>query len=333
VSIQNDPPEDPPPDDDVEGEPADEELGYQFVGRRQFPEDDPRARVQRHYLQAGDLAEAPLLVTVAGGDVASDYAPANLIGKVTGLVSGLLRGLMGGYEPMFYGAIAGASMRLIFGDPVHEGLELQFPVDATEESAARVSRLFELDGDELLAAAIRLGEVAPQYSALVQLVESEDIIMSWRPRSQPERVLRPLHATTQRRVLSQPPPFTERQLTVNGILYRVITPDDDAEDARGGLGLRLFGWSARPSGHTRKGLLASYDSPEITRLINERGLLGKPVEAVLRIRTPKPGASVDPKWVRRDYIELREGRPEDELLGRLPFDVETEGYDDEEPEL
>src|SRR3954451_13051007 len=83
-----------------------------------IPPDDPKGHeTGKRYAAVVALDHAPLVVTVAEGDVASDYAPASLIARVPERGRGVLRDMGGGCAPMLFCALPTSSMTLYFGDP------------------------------------------------------------------------------------------------------------------------------------------------------------------------------------------------------------------------
>jgi hypothetical protein len=281
-----------------------------------IPASDTRDQETKRYTVALDhLRDAALTVTIDNGRVAKRYAPADLVAGLTDRVQTLMRDVGGGFPSMFYGALATNSMTLFFGDPRPEAAQAQLPIEVTHSHAKRIAELIDAEPDELFARAIELGEPAKRYADLVHFVESEGIALQWRPRGEEPRTLTVRHAALQYARLIAEPPHDERPLRVNGVLYRVIA---DRQEARlGTVGIRLHYWSAKPPsrhGVSRRVVLASYRDREVEDAIKQ-GLIGEPVEAVLSVRQPKLGLSIDPEHVELVVTGISRGPTEDSRLG------------------
>lgn len=296
-----------------------------------LPADDPADHEEgkSFAVRAERLRDAMLTVTVGEGDVASFYAPAHLTAGLTDRVHALMREVGGGLQLMFYGALSAQSMTLFFGDPRPEEAQAALPIEATLANARRVAELIDLDGDELFAEAVRIGRPAQRYHELVQFIENQGITVVWQPRGERARELTAKRAAAQSDRLSKEPPISERELVVNGVLYRVIT---DRSDGRlGSVGIRLHDWSARPparGGSKPKVILPSYARQEVEEAIKD-GLIGEPVEATILIRQPIPGASLDAEDVTLELIEIARGPTQESRKGPQLFD-DDELLDDEE---
>lgn len=288
-----------------ESDPADHEEGKSFAVR------------------AESLRDALLAVTIRGGEVAAAYAPARVAIGLADRVQALLREIGGGLQPMFFGALGEASMTLYFGDPRAETPQGQLPIEATLDHARRVAELIDLEGDELFAQAVRVGRPAEHYRELVHFILNEGVTVSWTPRGDRPRELTPDRAAVQHKRLIAEPEMSERTLTVNGKLYRVIaTP---AEERLGTVGIRLHDWSARPPARGAKyqqTILVAYRTREVEDAIRD-GLFGQPVAARILIRQPLPGASLDAEDVSLELVEISAGPSEESRKGpRLMEDDE-----------
>src|SRR5437588_145601 len=71
--------------------------------------------------------------------------------------------------------------------------------------------------------ALLIGAPVSYYTELAHTVQSEGVTLTWEVRDQEPRLLDPDRARRQYNRLSAPPQTRDRPLTVNGVLYRVIT--------------------------------------------------------------------------------------------------------------
>jgi hypothetical protein len=189
--------------------------------------------------------------------------------------------------------------------------------------AKRVAEIIPLEGDDLFARALLIGAPMAQYGELTHVVQSEGVTLTWAVRDEEPRVLDPDRARRQYTRLSAPPKTMDRPLTVNGVLYRVIT-ESTREGCRGSVGLHLHQWSARPPGESkgkRPRIIALYESVEIENRIKD-GLVGESVEARLVIRQPVPGTSIDPDRYDLVVVNIAQGPTEDSILGQSLIDYE-----------
>jgi hypothetical protein len=307
-------------------EPNDDREEAELTGRSphepdaspgpRIPPSEPRSKETKRYSVAVDeLGRAPLAVTVDQGRVASSYAPADLVAALTEKVQALLRDIGGGIPTMFYGALATNSMTLFFGDPKPEEAQSQFAVEVTWAHANRIAELIDLEDEQLFESALSIGLPAQRYTELTHFVESEGIALHWTPRGEPTRILTPQRAARQHARLSKEPPHDERELIVNGVLYRVIT---DRQDRRlGTVGIRLHSWSAHPParhGVRRKSVIAAYETKQVEDSI-KAGLIGEPVQALLTVRQPMLGLSIDPEHVELVVSAIESGPTEESRLG------------------
>lgn len=279
-----------------------------------IPADDPADHeTGKRFMSA--LDGAALIVTVSEGDVTKNYAPGELVAKLAKTVSELLRDVGGGFTPMLYAALPGNSMRLYFGDPQPEEAQGRLPMDVVLGHAQRVAELIDLNEDDLFDSAVRLGAPAQRYAELAHLVENEGVVLEWKPRDDKPHKLSPRRASQQFERLSKEPPTSDRVLTINGVLYRVIA--EPHEGRLGSLGIRLHDWSAKPPSRHRRGMkvLASYGARQVEEAIKNDGLIGEPVEARLIIRQPQPGTSIDPGRVELVVDKIASGPDEKSRLG------------------
>jgi len=290
-----------------------------------LPLPNPAANQEgKHFIVADDGWRSPLEVTVTGGDIGNEYAPGDLIAKLASHVHALLRDVGGGFPPMLYAVLPSNSMTLYFGDPQSEEAQGHFPVELILSHAHRVAGLIDLDGDELFAKACEIGAPARRYSELVHFVENERLTLNWRPRDEQVRVLTPQRAAMQYARLTAEPSTRDHHMTIHGTLYRVIAEPQQGRlgtSARGTLGIRLFGWSAKPQSKHRQGrkVLALYLNEEVESSIRA-GLIGSAVEATLIIRQPDLGTAIDPEVVELMVDMIKSGPSEQSRLGTSVFD-------------
>lgn len=307
-----------------DGEPPEEQStseqpGEEPVPGPRIPPDEPRDHeTGKRFVLSDTLERAPLVVTVADGDVASDYAPAGLIARLAERVNEVLHEMGGGWSPMLYAALPGASMTLYFGDPRPEEAQAQLPVEITLNHARTVAELIDLDDEELFARALAIGAPAKAYIKLAHFVETEGVTLTWTPRDDsPHRLTQP-RATRQYARLSKQPPMQARPLTINGVLYRVIAEPKDSH--LGTVGIRLHSWSAKPPRQRGDRVLAAYDSPEVGGAIKD-GLIGEPVEALLLVQHAAPLTSIDPDRVLLIVDGIEQGPSEESRFGPRLTDV------------
>jgi len=258
----------------------------------------------------GDLAaNSPLAVTVASGPIGKSFAPADVIGKLATKIGALVHQVAGS-ETMLYGIAPGNSMTLFFGDPKPDGPQTEFPLGATESAAVRIAELVEAEADEFMEKALAVGAPMVRYDELAQLVQSEGMVLSWKPRNAPARRLTPDAAGRQHTRLQRPPEMTEWDIPVNGILYRLIAePGAD----KGTAGIHLFHWSDKPPAAGPKVIAGA--RTQLLDVALDNGLFRKPVKARLRIRRPKPGESIAPERIEKEWISIEPGETEDSGYG------------------
>jgi hypothetical protein len=290
-------------DEGKEGEPAP-------PGGGRLPPHDPDAHETKRFYTAL-RQRASLVVTLTGGAVAKQYAPALLVSRFSQAVDLLVRDVGGGVGPMLYGVVPGNSMELLFGDPLIDSPQGQLPLGAVREHAMRIANLMESDDpDALFQQALRLGPPAKRYADLARLVESEGVTLTWTPSDSKPVELTPIRAEAHVFALTREPLLSERTKHAHGILYRVFAEPKD--DHLGTVGIRLFKWSSRPTGRNR--LLATYESPEVGYAIKD-GLIGEPVEVTLLIREAMPGTSLEVGPRTPVVVDIRRADDDDTRLG------------------
>lgn len=310
------PSEDPVDEPEGDEPPSTEEP--ERPGR--IPPADPDVReIDKRFMVGDGGDEPPLRVTLRGGSVATRYAPVELVAQFGDRIGKLLRDLGGGFKPMLYGVLPGSSMVLLFGDPIPEEPQEVLPIEFTLPHARRIADLIaQEDAEELYRLAVQIGRPALRYNDLTQLVESEGVTVEWAPRDTEPQLLTPARARRQHTRLSADPPTVEREILINGRLYRVIA--EPREGRLGTVGIHPFNWSARLPGMPKQAtIIAEYENADVEKQI-KGGLIGDPVEATLRIQAPAPGSSIDPDRVRKILVAIRKGPGEHSIYGSPMFD-------------
>ncbi len=300
-------------------EESDEQKAAQGSKGTRIPPRDPGAHETKRYMVGGG---APLAVTIRGGEVVKDYAPAILVTKLAEKISNLLLDLGGGFPPMLYGAAPGNSMVLYFGDPHPDAAQGQLPIELTRIQAQRIADLVELEGDELFTGALQLGAAAAQrYNDLTHAVQSEGVTLEWKVGDDAPRILPPDRAERQNVRLSQPGIVESRDLNVHGVLYRVIAEPRD--EHLGTVGIRLHKWSARPPGIGKGGrVFPAYTATSVEDAI-KAGLINEPVAARLRLQQAALGTSIRPGHYELFLDEIGPGPPEESIYGESMFGDEA----------
>jgi hypothetical protein len=308
-----------PPDDPSEGKERPEEE-VDNSSKDLPPAPSPNQLDDIEFIVGDLVAGSPLAVTVASGPIGKSFAPADVIGKLATKIGALVHQVAGS-ETMLYGIAPGNSMTLFFGDPKPDGAQTELALGATESAAVRIAELVEADADEFMEKALAVGAPMVRYDELAQLVQSEGMMLSWKPRNAPARRLTPDAAGRQHTRLQRPPEMTEWDIPVNGILYRLIAePGAD----KGTAGIHLFNWSDKPPGAGPKVIAGA--RTELLDGVLDNGLFRKPVQARLRVRRPKPGQSIAPERIEKEWISIAPGEAEDsgygmsldDLLGEEP---------------
>lgn len=312
---------DKPAGDPKEGKAGDEEESS--GSSKELPPPPGPDQLEDIEFIVGDLAKnAPLAVTVSSGPIGKSFAPADVIGKLATKIGALIHNVAGS-ETMLYGIAPGNSMTLFFGDPKPEGMQSELALGATESAAVRIAELVEAEEDEFMEKALAVGTPMLVYDELAQLVQSENIELSWKPREAPARRLTPAAAGRQHTRLQRPPEVEEWDIQVEGILYRLIA---DVGEDKASAGIHLFKHSAKPpSAGPRVIAKARVGLLEAT---HESGLFRKPVKARLRLKRPRPGQSIAPDRLEKEWLSINPGEPEssgygislDELLAETESD-------------
>lgn len=278
-----------------------------------IPPDEPGDYEGKWFMVANGHSTPPLIVTLSSGEVAKHYAPVALVARMAERVGAVLRDFGGGFEPMLLGAFSGASMRLVFVDPEPEEAQARLPVEITLSQAQKVATLLDLEGDALFARALEIGAPMRRYAELAHAVQSEGIQLRWEARDAEPRTLTPTTAGRQEATLTASPPTQDRELTVNGVLYRVIT-EETKKGFLGSVGIHLHSWSTLTPKGGRKPILF-YEDQAIEGTIRSSRLIGEPVEARLVVRQPVPGTSYERDRVDLVLVGIERGATEESRFG------------------
>ena len=303
-----------PPGDEHDRDESEEPESAEDTGDGpRIPDSDLDAYEIKRYMVADQ--DASLKVRVSGGEVQRRYAPARLVGELADYVAQLVEGFNGG-KTMLYGLVPGQSMVLYFGDPRPDDPQEELPITQTKVAAQLVSELMELEPDELFARALEIGPRIESYDNLARFVVSQGVTLDWTPAGQPTRVLGPERARQHHHRLNVEPELQEREMTINGVLYRVI---EDPVAKRGRIGIGMFNWSPEPPGYKVPGkVLLDFEGERLQRQIE--GLLGEAVEATIRVRTPRVGSSVDLERVELELLRIEAGEGDIAAYGMPLFD-------------
>jgi hypothetical protein len=288
------------PEPDPDAEPGDE------PGATPLPDPPSKDALDDIRFAVDRRSDAPLVVTLSGGPIESRYAPADLLGKVAERIGALIGDLSGGVPPMLYALVPGQSMTLILGDSLPEEPQTRIPLEVTRNAAERVAELIDLEGDDLWARAVGLGPPARRYTELTQLVQSEGFTVEWAAKGSETRELTPDRAGRQHTRLVREPEMRVHDITLSGILYRVIA---DPVLTTGRIGIKLFESSIEAPGPRKHAPLIDYEGENLHNAIRD-GLIGEPVEAVVHVKQPRPGRSIDPNVVVLQLASIARGEGE-----------------------
>jgi hypothetical protein len=228
-------------------------------------------------------AAGHVFVTVADGPVLPIGAPSDLFARVVRRVGESIQkvGNMAA-PPLVIAAQAGASMTVVLGDQVADETQTKLPYFATHRAAEQISRLMTVSShDELLSRAVRLGQGADGYVRLLDLVQAEGITLRWLPQGNQQTTLDVRVAEWQSASLSIPPPMHVRDVTVEGLLYRVIYDGP----GMGRAGIRRSQDAPRLSWCPGRTVYVRWESPKVEHAILHE-LIGQPVRAVVSVAEP-----------------------------------------------
>lgn len=245
-----------------------------------WPEVDPRALQDKSFMVAGDVPGGEVAVTASNGPIQSHGAPSRIFSDLAELVGTALKrvGNMAS-DPLVVHAHAYASMTIVFGEePVASRGQMAMRFPATWASGRRVADLVELEDQQLAARSSQLGAAAPSYAELARFVANEGIDLDVEPLGDRPRRLTAERAAQQYRFLSRPPERRERDMEIEGLLYRVIY----ARPGAGRVGIRLAPGSPVPPRKQGRIVIVDYKDPKVEDAVLHR-LVGRPVIAHLRV--------------------------------------------------
>lgn len=327
--------QEPPPDEEPDEEPDDEEPDEPGVGNvpelpdpgrpddpLSIPDESPYTTIHPEFSVAGRVPGGEVAVTASNGRIERNGAPSGLFSRLTEQIGTAIQQVGNLFAPpLVVRAEAIQSMTIVFGDPLAAEAQAAFPFHPTRQGAMRIADLIALDDqDVLFGRALELGAGAQGYAELARLVQAEGLTLDWEPLGRPARRLTPERAAGHWQRLSEPPIQREREMHIDGLLYRVIYDGP----GHGRVGIRLSRSSPVPPRHRGRTVVVQYDTPEIEALVLHE-LIGQPIIAGLRVIENAPFTSVlqlAPPYPIIDHIHL--GRPYDpmDLFGDDDFDDE-----------
>jgi len=310
--------QEPDPKDDNEGgdaEGTNVESGKPV--RREVP---PPKKLEDKWFMVGLDRPPAVAVTVADTEVPSHGARAGITGKILEAIDQLFEAFGGAVPPVFAGAVATNSITIYLDDPTPTGEQGVLPVEFTLITARQVQSLIDVDGDDLFGRAVALApEQARKYVDFVHLLAANEVGLKWEPRDTPPSELRPERASRQYSRLTVEPEMRERQMTLIGVLYRVIA---DPSKVEGSLGIKLSKESPQPTLKKKSWVNVFFDREHLESI---KGLVGEAVEARVRFMEPVPGTGIPMEQPRVELVAINQ-RPKaltiDELLGEDGQDAE-----------
>ncbi len=310
-----DEPEDEPGRELERPEPQ-ERSEPQPAKRRQVPK--PKKLEDKWFIVGWERKPA-LQVTVEDEATAAG-ARAGVAGRLLESIDQLIEKLGSGVPPVMAGAVAGKSITVLLDDPLPNA-QTAIPVEFTHSAAVKIRALMELEGDELFASAIKIGPSANRYVEFVHLVSTTGVSITWTPRDDKPVMLDPDRAARQHVLLSAEPQLREVEMTLIGVLYRVIS---DPTKIEGSIGIKLAKESPRPPWHKGSWIKVEFNRHELEATIKE-GLIGESVEARVEIPEPVPGTGLWKSELQR--VELRSINPRP-----TPLSIDSLLSDEEEQE-
>jgi hypothetical protein len=257
-------------------------------------------RLEDKWYMVGWQREPALQVTLADPHTRERGVRAGVTGRLTEKVDELLEKFGGGGAPVLAGAVPGKSITLLLDDPLPDGQQTVLPVEFTLDAAIKVQRLIELDGEELLREAVRIGANAVAYMEFTHLIETAGVDVQWSPREREPSVLPATRAAAQYASLNVEPELRESEMTLLGIFYRVIA---DPSKLEGSIGIKLAKGSQRPSWHRKSWANVLFNRPALEDTIKD-GLIGEPVHARVRVIEPVPGTGLSTEPRHMELIEI-----------------------------
>lgn len=258
-------------------------------GPRRLPKVDPEAIETRHYMSAGGATgDSQLAVTASGGEVLDTGAPTGLFSHLVDVVGNAVQGV--GHllvPPVVSRAESTASITIFLTDPVDVAEQLEFPYYATARAGQEIGRLMRLNEQELFEAAVRLGSGAEAYVDLMNFVGSAGIDLEWESLGTDPVKITTIQAEHQFGVLAAPPTMRRREMTIEGLLYRVIYEGKGT----GRVGIKLSKHSPLPPRRHGRTVIVRYERPEIEDQVIHH-LIGQPVRAHILFEEPVPLTSI-----------------------------------------
>jgi hypothetical protein len=273
------------------------------------------------WFMVGWEREPALQITVADDRTPDRGAGAGITGRLLEAIDQLIEKLGGGVPPVVAGAIAGNSITIYLDDPVPPGLQSALPVEFTHSAALRIKQLIDLDDDELFRHALEIGPEARRYVDFVHLVGTSGATVTWKPRGEKPSQLPPARANRQWTRLTVEPERREQQMTLIGVLYRVIA---DPTKVEGSLGIKLAKESPRPHWHRGSWVNVVFKKDELEAI--KEGLIGEAVEARIRMDEPVPGTGIATEHPHVELIEIAR-RPESLSIEDLLTEEEGEAQE------
>jgi hypothetical protein len=292
-------PENAEPIDDGEEETGDAEGSAPETpqSRRKVPKP---GQLEDKWYMVGWQRQPSLEVTVADSQTKDRGAQAGLVGRLLEKIEELIEQMGGGVKPVLAGALSEHSITILLDDPQAPGPQESLPVEFTLVAATRIQRLIDLDGDDLFAAALEIGPEAMRYVEFVHLVETSGISLTWTPRGQKGSELEANRASQQYARLTVEPALRETEMTLVGLLYRVIA---DPSKIEGSIGIKLAKESSRPPWHKGSWVNAFFVRDMLEEAIKD-GLIGEWVEARVRLTEPVPGTGLSTDARRVELVSV-----------------------------
>jgi hypothetical protein len=266
--------------------------------RRKVPKP---GQLEDKWYMVGWQRQPSLEVTVTDSQTKDRGAQAGLVGRLLEKIEELIEQMGGGVKPVLAGALSEHSITILLDDPQAPGPQESLPVEFTLVAATRIQRLIDLDGDDLFAAALEIGPEAMRYVEFVHLVETSGISLTWTPRGQKGSELETNRASQQYARLTVEPALRETEMTLVGLLYRVIA---DPSKIEGSIGIKLAKESSRPPWHKGGSWVNVFFVRDMLEEAIKDGLIGEWVEARVRLTEPVPGTGLSTDARRVELVSV-----------------------------
>ncbi|MGO9761657.1 MAG: hypothetical protein ACLP1Q_10415 [Solirubrobacteraceae bacterium] len=193
------------------------------------------------------------------------------------------------------------SITIYLDDPTPTDEQGVLPVEFTLGTAKQIQTLIDVDDDELFGRAVALApERARKYVDFVHLLVANEVGLKWAPRDTAPSELRPERASRQYDRLTVEPEMRERQMTLIGVLYRVIA---DPSKVEGSLGIKLSKESPQPPVKKKSWVNVFFYRGQLESI---KGLVGEAVEARIRFMEPVPGTGIPMEQPRVELVEINQ---------------------------